>query len=108
MRVSGGAGSVHSRMYRIFERATATPLLVLCRIKSRGTTRNAFTVLTADKVIITCFTFFSPLAVKAKMVPVAEVTPGTIDVKTPANVPVIIDRIDAFFSSGLRKGSSVF
>lgn len=68
---------------------------------------TAHAVFTADKVTIVCLELDSPLAFIAKIVPVADVIPGIIETSSPANEPVIIDRIPPFFVLLSNFGSSI-
>ena len=87
--------------------ARVAPLLALRMIKSTTTTKKAQAVLTAERVIIVCLLSDSPRAFMARIVPVAEVMPGMMDTRTPARLPVTIDKTDDFLVFLSSRGFSI-
>lgn len=97
MRLFGMIVELHSLIVMRSITASVAPLLDRNIMKRTATTKNAHAVLTAERVTMVCLEFDSPLAFIARIVPVAEVIPGMIDTNSPANDPVIIERVLFFF-----------
>jgi len=65
-------------------------------------------VFTAERVTIVCLLSDSPRTFIASIVPTAEVMPGIIETRMPAAEPVVIERIEDFFSFCDRSDSVRF
>lgn len=108
MSVVGIIRAVHSSTEMSSFIASAAPLRGRRIINNTTITENADAVLTDESVTIVCSFPDPSRAFIARIVPVADVIPGMIDTSIPARLPVIIDKIEDFFSSAVSVSFSIF